>query len=215
MAKRDKTTGRRITHLVFDFDGTLADSLPMTIAIYRQLTGDKDEWSDADVEAMRKMTLLQLARKLGVSLWRAPFLVRRGRKIMHARMQEITSFSGMTESIQSLHERGYAMHIVTSNSTENVNEFLRQHNLKEYFDEIHGGVWLLSKARVLKKMRRKFKHAQDVYYIGDEARDVAASKKARTKIVSVTWGYNHKDLLKQLQPDYLVDEPTDLLKTFA
>lgn len=187
----------------------------MTIAIYRQLTGDKNEWSEADVEAMRKMTLVQLAKKLGVSLWRAPFLVRRGRKIMRARMQEIMPFPGMVESIRTLRQRGYALHIVTSNSAENVNKFLKQHDLTDYFDEIHGGVWLLSKARILKRMRRKYKRAEDVYYVGDEARDVVASKKANIKIISVTWGYNHTDLLEQLEPDYLVHEPADLLKIFS
>jgi len=43
----------------------------------------------------------------------------------------------------------------------------------------------------------------NVYYIGDETRDIAASKKAGIKSIAVTWGYAGDIPLSDAKPDYL------------
>ena len=50
----------------------------------------------------------------------------------------------------------------------------------------------------------------DVYFVGDEVRDIEAGKKAGIKTIAVSWGYNTKDALAKEQPDYIIDTPLDL-----
>lgn len=201
--------------IIFDFDGTIADSLELVIEIYSQLTGDTRKLSLEERDALRKMPVQKVMKALGVRVWRAPFLVRKGRKIMHSRLNEVAVFPDLPEVLQALKDRGYSMQIVTSNSAENVRTFLDENNLGEYFTNITGNVGLFSKAKVLKQIIKKEKlDLNQTYYVGDEARDIVASKKAGLHIVSVTWGYNHGSLLEKLQPYALAKAPKDLLQIF-
>jgi len=52
----------------------------------------------------------------------------------------------------------------------------------------------------------------DVYFVGDEIRDMEAGKKAKVKTVAVSWGYNTAESLQKENPDYLIDSPQELEK---
>ncbi len=198
--------------VIFDFDGTIADSLGLVVEIYRQLTNDTRQLTSAEYEALRKLPAQKVARSIGVPLWRIPFLVRKGRKIMHSRLSEVQVFEGLPQALERLQEQGYALRIVTSNSVENVQKFLNEHDLSEYFSDIVGDVGLFNKAKVLRKIIKNDRlDAVQSYYVGDEARDIVASKKAGIRIVSVAWGYNHEDLLRDLQPYAIARTPHELV----
>lgn len=197
--------------IIFDFDGTLADSLHLTTSIYRDLTGDRREMTEDEIEHLRKLPLHKVASEIGVPFWKIPFLLRKGRKVMKSRMSEIKPFDDLPEVCERLHKEGYKLKVLTSNSKENVESFLKRYEMETYFTEIHGSIGLFSKARKLKKVMKKDKlHPYCVWYVGDEARDVVASKKAGVQIVSVAWGYNHESLLRDLQPYAIVRTPHEL-----
>ena len=52
----------------------------------------------------------------------------------------------------------------------------------------------------------------EVIYVGDEERDIIASKKARIKNIAVTWGFNSKEKLSREKPDYIVDSPMQIIE---
>ena len=54
--------------------------------------------------------------------------------------------------------------------------------------------------------------AEEIVYIGDEIRDINAAKKAKVKVIAVTWGFNSKEVLSEYQPDALVDQPQELIE---
>lgn len=198
--------------VIFDFDGTIADSLGLVVEIYRQLTNDTRQLTPAEYEALRKLPAQKVARSIGVPLWRIPFLVRKGRKIMHSRLNEVQVFEGLPQALERLQEQGCTLRIVTSNSAGNVQKFLNDHDLSEYFSDIVGDVGLFNKAKVLRKIIKNDRlDAAQSYYVGDEARDIIASKKAGIRIVSVSWGYNHEDLLRDLQPYAIARTPHELV----
>lgn len=197
--------------VIFDFDGTIADSLEVAISIYRELTGDDRKMSPEEIEELRKLPLIKVVQSIGVPIWKVPLLLRKGRKVMHGRLGEIQVFEGLPAVCERLHKEGYSLKIVSSNSVENVQTFLKKHNMEGYFSEIHGSVGLFTKARVLKKIMKKEKlHPCTVCYVGDEARDIVASKKAGIQIVSVAWGYNDESLLRDMQPYAIARTPHEL-----
>ena len=198
--------------LLFDFDGTLANSFQVVQEVFYELTNHPRINDEAVIRKFRQMPILKVAKALGISPWQVPRLVVQGRKAMQRRMNDIHPFEGIPEVLEALHNDGYKMFILSSNSAHNVQKFLNTYHLGVYFTRVYGGVGLLGKSGAIKRvMRQNGLHAEDCVYIGDEARDVDGAKKANVQVISVAWGYNDQSLLLQHEPDVLVETPAQLL----
>ena len=199
--------------VIFDFDGTIADTLDMVVDIYRELTGDERHVSKAEINELRRLPLMQLVKAVDVPLIKVPALLTKGRKIMKQRVASARVFPGVPKLLKALVGKGYVLHIVSSNSQENVQAFLEKHKLTEYFVEVHGSIGLFSKAKILKSIAtRSHVSTRDAWYVGDEARDIHAAKKAGIRVAAVTWGYQHVELLEKLEPTALATTPEELLE---
>lgn len=200
--------------LIFDFDGTIADTFQNGLDIlnemaaefgYRPLLGD-------DVEAARNMTTRQLMRFLGISLARLPAISLRGVKLLHSRMHQIDPIPGIAAVLHKLRETGIPMGILTSNSEENVTGFLQRHHL-EIFSFIRSSSRLFGKANEINAILRTYRLSPEkVIFIGDETRDVEAAHRSKVPIIAVGWGYNSQEALIAQKPQAIVAHPTELLK---
>jgi phosphoglycolate phosphatase len=199
--------------IIFDFDGTIADTFPVIVRIFYHLTKRTDPFTYDEEERLRSLSLLSVAAELRIPLWRVPFLLVRGRRMMRQHMRQIEPVKGVPKTIKALHERGHNLMVISSNSSENIREFLRLHELDDrIFSNIYGGIGLWSKGRSLQRLaRRSAFDVQHTWYVGDETRDIVAAKAAGVKSAAVAWGYNSVAALKEQQPDAIVSEPQDLL----
>jgi phosphoglycolate phosphatase len=201
--------------LIFDFDGTLADSFGLAMDLSYEILGIPP-LPAKEVARLRRLPLLKAVRELKVPLYRLPRLLLHGRQKMHERIHEVHPFPGIPEVLAILHEQGNHMLVISSNSEQNVRSFLRANELEHYFDGVYGSVGVFDKAGALRKvMRRNKLDAANCYYIGDEVRDVMAASRVRIHPVSVAWGYQHATALKEHQPFAIAYLPTDLLEIFA
>jgi len=50
----------------------------------------------------------------------------------------------------------------------------------------------------------------EVVYVGDEARDIEACQKADIAVITVSWGFHRKEVLREKNPTYLVDSPEEI-----
>lgn len=197
--------------VIFDFDGTIADTLDIIIELYREMTGDHRHLSREEIDTLRKLPIAKLIKTIDVPLYKVPALLSRGRKLMRERVADARIFPGMKQLLKDLTGQGYVIHIVSSNSQDNVQSFLEKHKLTKYFVEIHGSIGLFQKSKVLHDIAtRGHITPHDAWYVGDEARDITAAKKAGLRIASVTWGYQHVDLLQTLSPTAVANSPTEL-----
>lgn len=161
----------------------------------------------AEIERLRRMPVHKVAAALKIPHWRVPLLLLRGRKKMEEHMLEIMPFEGMAQSIATLQGLGQ-LYIVSSNSTRNVQQFLHQHQLASYFEDVYGGVSIFGKAAALKRIMRSHQlKPQDCVYVGDEVRDVAAARKAGMKCIAAAWGFSAPELLAAQQPYAVADSP--------
>jgi phosphoglycolate phosphatase len=200
--------------LLFDFDGTIADTLRNGLEIlnemaaefgYRPLLGD-------DVEVARNMTTRQLIRYLGISTTRLPMISLRGVKLLHSRIHQIHPIPGIPELLYQLRDEKIPMGILTSNSEENVCAFLQRHHL-EVFSFIRSSSRLFGKAHEIRAILRNNKlSAKEVIFIGDETRDVEAAHRTKVPIVAVGWGYNSRKVLEAQKPQATIEHPKELLK---
>lgn len=200
--------------LIFDFDGTIADSFELVLDIAYELTG-VPRLSEQEVARLRRLPLLKAAREMKIPLSRAPNLLLKGAQMMQERIHEVHPFSGVPEVLRALHDAGYHMLVISSNSEQNVRTFLRANNLESYFDGVYGNASILSKAGALRKViRRNRLDQKNTYYIGDEVRDIVAATKAGIEPVAVGWGYQAPEALAEHHPYVLISEPAELLRIF-
>ncbi len=199
--------------VIFDFDGTIADTFLMAVNIFYKL---KPRWPilpKGEVERLRGMAFLQVARELQIPAWDVPMLLVRGRKIMAAQLDEAVIIPGMDQAIRQLHKNGSKLYVISSNSNENINRFLERYDLLQYFEAIHGSEGLLSKSRRIKKLLKSIQATPDqAYYVGDEARDIEAAHKAKVHAIAVSWGYNNIKILADHKPQVLVFDPEEIVK---
>ena len=94
--------------------------------------------------------------------------------------------------------------ILTSNTEENVRQFLSKNEL-EFFDFIRAGKSVFGKSHMINKIiKQNQTEKNNVFYVCDEVRDIEAAKKSGIKSIAVTWGYNTEDALVKEKPDFIV-----------
>jgi len=203
--------------LIFDFDGTIADTLS---AIIRLVNEHAVEYhirplEDGDVDELRGMSNIDIIKKYKVPLVKIPSLVLRAQKELNQRIGEMTLFPGMKDLILGLKGMGVRLGILTSNSRENVQKFLRAQSL-DVFDFIHAEQNFFGKNWALLHLLRKHGLKKDeVLYIGDEVRDIEACQKVGVPVIAVSWGFHRRKLLADKDPTYLVDEAPDIMAIVA
>lgn len=199
--------------LVFDFDGTIADTFNVGFEILNTLAPEFGfrVLKESDLEKVRDMRMRQVLKFLEIRPTKMSKIARRGAEELSARIQGIQPLPGVLPVINELRARGFQLGILTSNSPENVGIFLKNHDF-HVFDFVRSSSKLMGKAREIKSIRKILRVPRsEILMIGDETRDVEASHKAGVAIAAIAGGYNSKRALESVKPQFLLDRPEELL----
>lgn len=203
----------KIKVVVFDFDGTICDSFQFVIQILNQYSrkigyrGLKKN----ELMLLRDMTLKEIIQQMRLSFFQLPFLAYWVRKELGKGVDSLSPFPDINYVIEYLHKQNIQVGILTSNTKGNVVRFLQNHGL--VVDFIYAKSSLFGKHHTLKRMMLELKlHPQQILHVGDEVRDIEASKKVGVKVAAVTWGFNSEKVLRKYSPDYLITRPSELLE---
>lgn len=200
--------------VIFDFDGTIADSFDTFIEVTNCLAEEFNypQFSTVQISRFRKLSLKAMVQELGMPKWKLLFFLRRFRQELSRLTPYLQPISGIDESLMQLNPSEYRLGIVTSNSRKNVEAFLQTHKLSHRFDFICGGQLLSGKAKTLKQIaRRSGTEPRKIIFIGDEVGDVKAAKQVGLYSIAVSWGFNDRQILEQHTPDTVVDHPQQLI----
>lgn len=201
--------------IIFDFDGTIADVFDMVLEIYNKiaLKYNCKIIKSEDKEVLRGKRPQEFLKDYGITFFKLPRLLLRGKKELRAKISEIKPFDGMADALKEIKNAGFNLGIMTSNSKENVEIFLENNNLSWIFNFIYSGKNIFGKDKTIKKLLKEQNIPKNsAVYVGDETRDIEAMKKIGLRIISVSWGFNSKEILATLNPDAIADKPEDLLK---
>lgn len=128
-------------------------------------------------------------------------------------MDEVEPFAGIVDVLRELQKKGFSIGVLTSNQAVVANEFFEAHDFPK-FDFVVSEKTLFGKDRALRRIIKRFGlEKNQVLYVGDEPRDVSASRKAGVQVLGVTWGLAGVEGFAQKMPDKLVNSPKDLLST--
>jgi phosphoglycolate phosphatase len=194
--------------VVFDFDGTLCDSIHEVITIFNTLAPAYNALPAQGRDAYSLVPTKHFLRVHRINFLKRPFIVFNLRKRIRASMPSLPAFPSVKEALSQLKDKGFVLGILTSNSGENVRLFLEKQGLDRVDFIVHGST-IFGKGRLLKKIARR-SGASRIYYVGDEVRDIEACKKAKILSIAATWGYHSRDLLAANHPDYLVQSFEEL-----
>lgn len=198
---------------IFDFDGTIIDSREAIVEIMQQMSREFGfrQVSREEMIELRELPVRRRLRRLGIRSWSIPRLAKRSLELFSDHMTSFPIYDGIREMLQALHAANVATRILSSNNVPNIRRCLEANNL-DHFTDIYSARGLFSKHRMLKRILRYHGiRREEAVYIGDELRDIEAARRAGISIVAVSWGYDSPSLLKSGKPDYLAEDPTDIL----
>ncbi|WP_071188958.1 HAD-IA family hydrolase [Trichormus sp. NMC-1] len=201
--------------IIFDFDGTIADTVDALVTLANRLALEFGyiQITPNELALLRNLTSREIIKYSGISLFKIPFLVKKVKSELKDKIKDFHPIPGMKEVLIELKSQDFRLGIITSNSQENVTEFLNCHDLGYLFEFIHSGVTIFGKTTIINNvLRQKQIKPQSVIYVGDETRDIEASKKANIKVIAVTWGFNSAEALAKENPNFLIDHPSKLLE---
>ena len=203
--------------VIFDFDGTLADSLGWFIGISDQLADEFgfDRIDKNQVATLRRLDAATLLRLHHVPLWKVPIIATRFRRMMANQLQMISVFPGVEDMFERLTRSGCTVAVVTSNSCSNVRRVLGR-KAAGLLAACEGGVSLFGKRMKLRKvLRHTHIHPANTIFIGDEIRDIEAARLAGIASGAVAWGFTDVDALRAHSPDILFTSVEHLLETLS
>ncbi|WP_295910811.1 HAD-IA family hydrolase [uncultured Xanthomonas sp.] len=198
--------------VIFDFDGTLADSFPWFLAT---INGVADEFGFhrfdvARLDEIRSLSARELMARSGLRWWRVPAVAQRMRTLMSAQIERIALFDGVADLLAQLAQAGVQLALVTSNSRANVARVLGP-TLLAQFRDVRCGAAVLGKRRKLRaSLCACSVFAARALCVGDEIRDAEAARQAGIAFAGVAWGYTLPAALQPHTPLPLLQRPDAL-----
>jgi HAD superfamily hydrolase (TIGR01549 family) len=198
-------------NIIFDFDGTIANSLPVIIPFANSAL-TKFNRDKITVEELNTLGVKQAIRSRHIPKYALFLYLLIGRKNLESHIASVKVFDGIKEVVKQL-APDHTLGIVTSSSELAVRKLLTKHKLVDHFEFIKGSFGLFGKDEKINKVCKKLSlNKKETIYIGDETRDIEAAKSAKVTSGAVTWGFEGEALLKKANPDFIFRKPQDLLK---
>jgi HAD superfamily hydrolase (TIGR01549 family) len=206
----------KINTLIFDFDGTIANTEKINFSIMNELAQQYhfNKMTLADMQRLKTLSAKEVLQYFQIPWYKTPFIFYQGKKRLEKIISTVQTFEYLPQLLCAL-KTHYQLGIVTTNSSRNINKFLHNNHL-DFFDFVSCNAKLLSKERALRQTIKKQQlEVNNTLYIGDEIRDIIAAHQCKLAIIAVTWGYNSVAALQQQHPNYLVHSVEELKLSIA
>lgn len=199
-----------IESIIFDFDGTLADTLPLCINSFTkafEITTGK-MYTSSEITAYFGTTEEGIVKKLTPNCWEES--LKFYLEIYEQNQGDYPDlFKGISEILDNLKSQNVKMALVPGKGKPSCDIALNFYDLNKYFDYVEtgspeGSIKPICINNILKKWRIS---PEKVVYVGDQPTDIIDSKQAGVKAIAVSWATtsNHNLLLEQ-KPDLIFSE---------
>jgi phosphoglycolate phosphatase len=199
--------------LIFDFDGTLANSFPWVVAILDELA-EKFNAKPVDhsrLDELKNYGPRKILKMHHVSVWKLPAILKFTRSRMKTNGESIHCFEGVAEMLRELKNNDIHMALVTTNTCETVRRVLGD-ELYSFFHLFEDKVSIFGKPAALRRIIRKsgLDHSE-MLAIGDEIRDIEAAKKVNIPFGAVSWGFSNLEAMASHKPEHTFTEMSQIV----
>lgn len=208
---------RKVEFAIFDFDGTLADSLPWFLGIFDQMAHFYDfrKLDRGEFDELRHYSAKKILAHYGIPTWKLPYITHHLRLLMRRDIAAIKPVAGIQAALRRLAEAGVVLGILTSNSRENVTRVLgiETADLFRYW-ECDSSVF--GKTIQLRRLLLTSRYSsQEVIFVGDEIGDAEVAREARIPFGAVAWGFTHVESLAAEDVAETFSDPAELVTKLA
>lgn len=199
---------------IFDFDGTLADSFPFFLSVFNTIA-DRHRFRRLDLAnsaALRHYSVREMMDHVGMPAWKLPLAARTFKAMMREHAADIELFDGIAPALHHLAAQGVRLAVVSSNSEHNVRTVLGA-ELAGLIGRFDCGMSVFGKASRIRAVRKETGVPEaEALYIGDQATDLEAARKAGVAFGAVHWGYTAIEALRAEGCDTEFVTPADLYR---
>jgi phosphoglycolate phosphatase len=208
--------------ILFDLDGTLADTAPDLAAAVNWLRTERG-LEPTPYSVLRPTASAGARGMIGAAFGLAPgddgyeeLRLQWFDRYQSAMAVHSNLFGGVTELLDGIRAAGMEWGIVTNKPARFTDPLVPQIGLSHAGCIVSGDTTGFAKphpAPLLEGARRLGLPAEHCWYVGDDQRDVEAGRAAGMVTVACAWGYCGTVDPATWGADYLLDTPTDLLET--
>lgn len=209
----------KVKNIIFDFDGTLADTSLGIIASVRALLDrlGLEQTSDSRIRAAIGLPLAQSLHQGGnIPMDNMDYVCDLYHEIFNEQAPKyISLFEGVRETLRKLHDKGIGMAIATSRGTDSLKWLLEAQGIDGFFcmsvtasDVINHKPAPDSALMIMKKMGWK---ADETLVVGDTTYDIEMGKAAGCRTLAVTYGNHPRETILSARPEYLADRFEEIL----
>src|SRR5262249_45622829 len=131
----------------------------------------------------------------------------------------IEPFNGVEEALGELRARGFSLGVVSSKMRAGARRGLDAFHMAGMFDVVVAGDDCENHKPhpepLLRAIEAMNASRDEAVYIGDSRHVIIAGRAARMRRAVAPWGLFPRIELENLRPDYLLDNPKDLLTVFS
>ncbi len=207
--------------ILFDLDGTLADTAPDLAAAVNRLRRDRN-LPLADYESLRQVASAGARGLIGAAFGMKPddegYEVLRTEFLNNYEADIAVNtrlFDGVQELLTALKKNNLAWGIVTNKAARFTDQLVPKIGLGHASCVISGDTTPHSKPHpepLFEAARRIGLLPQECWYVGDDARDIQAGHAAGMYTVAAGWGYCGDSKPVTWNADVIADTPLDILK---
>lgn len=212
-------SGRNVRAVLYDFDGTLADTTELVMTCYRLTMQEHlgevppaEEWLRGFGTPL-EVQMNRFARDPShCEEMIATYRLHQEEQAKHL----IRSFDGVLETLAELRSAGMEMAIVTSRHKESTLRALDLCGLTDHFEVVVTPQDVTSPKPhpepVLHALDRLGVGASEAIFIGDSPHDIVSGREAGTQTAAALWGPFDRMALEAERPTHLFHHPADVLK---
>lgn len=208
-----------IQHVCFDLDGTLVDSF---LTIYRttvktlEVLNIPGSFSKEDFCMRIGQHFEDIFRELNIPVTDVNYFIKVFRPYYFDFIDESKLYPGVTAVLDYLNNAGIYVSLLTTKGQAQADRIIDHFNLKQNFSLIMGvreGVEIKplpgGLLMICKELNISPSHS---LMIGDTELDIRCGIGAGAKTCGVSYGYRTRELLQAENPDFIIDQITEIIK---
>lgn len=208
---------KRITALLFDFDGTLMDTNELIIQTFEHVLNKHypGQYDRKDILPFMGPTLKDtfdsIDPKKAVELIKE---YREWNEKMHDRL--VHEFDGVSETLKALKAMGLKIAIVSTKQSPMVKRGVKLLDVDEALFDVIIGLDHVTHAKpdpesILLALEQLGVSKDEALMIGDNYHDIVGGKNAGVRTAGVAWTIKGEAYLQTFNPDFMLEHITDLL----
>lgn len=204
--------------LIFDFDGTLADTRESIVKTMK-FVAHRYDIHTVDEKLIESLIGLPLKATFEKAFLLDESLIHEASLLYRTHYDEIaldtvSLFQGVKDTLLDFHQRGINLAVASSKGKVSLNKLLQKQNIYDLFSFVGGEEDAKNKKpapdMVYLIMDKCNYQANECLVVGDTIFDIEMGQRANVDTCGVSYGNNTREQLETQKPTFIIDRFTDL-----